>query len=118
MDHRVVGVGDGHDPGAERDLVGAQAVRVAVAGVALVVVEDDRHGVLERGGLLEDDLADARVLDDRPPLGRGQRGRLLEDLLRDGDLADVVEQGGDPDPVDLGLRQLELAGDVDDDRRR
>jgi len=31
----------------------------------LVVVEDDRHGVLERRRLLEDHLADARMLDDR-----------------------------------------------------
>ena len=69
----------------------------------------------ERGRVLEDDLADARVLDDGPPLGRGQRRRLVEDLLGDGDLADVVEQGGDPDPVDLGVGQLELAGHL---RRR
>ena len=48
----------------------AQAERVAVAGEALVVVEDDRHGVPQGGGLLEDDLADPRVLDDGPPLGR------------------------------------------------
>ena len=32
------------------------------------------------------------------------------------DLADVVEQGCDPDPVDLGIGQLELAGHLDDDR--
>ena len=101
VDHRVVGVGDGHDPGAERDLVAAQPVRVAVAGEALVVVEDDRHGVLEGRGLLEDDLADARMLDDRAPLAGGERRRLLEDVLGDRDLADVVEQRGDLDPVDL-----------------
>ena len=89
----------------------AQAERIAVAGVALVVVEDDRHRVLEGGRLLEDDLADPRVLDDRPPLGGRQRGRLLEDLLGDGHLADVVEQGRELDAVDLGLGQLELAGE-------
>jgi hypothetical protein len=65
---------------------------------ALVVVEDDRHGVLERGRLLEDDLADSGVLDDRPPFGRRQRGGLVEDLLRDRDLAEIVEQGRRPDP--------------------
>ena len=95
---------------------GAQAVRVAVAAVALVVVQDDRHGLLERGGLLQDHLADARMLDDRPPLGRRQRGRLLEDVLRDGDLADVVQQRRDPDPVHFGVRQFELSGERDDDR--
>ena len=45
-----------------------------------------------------------------------ERRRLLEDLLGDGDLADVVEERRELDPVDLGLRQLELAGHVDDDR--
>ena len=89
-----------------------------MAGEALVVVEDDRHGVPERGRLLEDDLADARVLDDGPPLRRRERGRLVEDLLGHGDLADVVEQRGDADPVDLGVGQVELAGHLDDDRRR
>ena len=93
--HRVVGVGDRHDPGTERDVAPAQPERIAVARVALVVVEDDRHRLLERGRLLEDDLADPRVLDDRPPLGRRERRRLVEDLLRDRDLADVVEQRGD-----------------------
>ena len=39
-----------------------------------------------------------------------RRRRLLEDLLRHGDLADVVEQRGDAQPVDLGVRQLELLG--------
>ena len=87
-----------------------------MAGVALVVVEDDRHGVLERGRLLEDDLADPRMLDDGPPLGRRERRRLVEDLLGHGDLADVVEQRRDADPVDLGLGQLELARHRDDDR--
>ena len=52
----------------------------------------------------------------RPPLGRRERRGLVEDLLRDRDLADVVEQRGDPDPVDLGLGQLELLGHLDDDR--
>ena len=94
----------------------AQPVRVAVPGEALVVVEDDRHGVLERRRLLEDDLADARVLDDGPPLGRRERRRLVEDRLGHRDLADVVEQRRDADPVDLGVGQLELAGHLDDDR--
>jgi hypothetical protein len=45
-----------------------------------------------------------------------ERARLVEDLLGDGDLADVVEERRDADAVDLGLGQLELAAIVDDDR--
>ena len=104
--HRIVRVGDRDDPGAERDVVAAQPERVAVPGVALVMVEDDRDSVLQGGGLLEDDLADPRMLDDRSPLRRRESGRLVEDLLGNGDLADVVEQGGDSDPVDLGIGQV------------
>ena len=108
--HRVVGVGDGDDARAERDLVGAQAVRVAVAGEALVVVEDDRHRVACSAAACSRMTWPMRgCWTTRPPLGRRQRRRLVEDLLGDGHLADVVEQGGDPDPVDLGLGQLELA---------
>ncbi len=114
--HRVVRVGDRHDPGAERDVVAAQPEWVAVPGVAFVMVQDDRHGVLEGGGLLEDDLADPRMLDDRSPLRRTESGRLVEDLLGNGDLADVVEEGGDPDPVDLGIGQVEARGHRHDDR--
>ncbi len=68
VDHRIVGVGHGQDPGPERDLVRSQPVRIPVRGVALVVMEDDRHNVLEGGRLLQDDLPDARMLDDGPPL--------------------------------------------------
>jgi hypothetical protein len=93
-----------------------QAVRVAVPGEALVVVKDDRDRIAEGGRLLEDDLPDPGVLDDGPPLGRGEGGRLLEDLLGDRDLADVVEEGRDPDPVDLLLGQPEVMGQLDDDR--
>ena len=133
--HGVVGVGDGDDARTERDLVAAQPERIAVAREPLMVVEDERHGLAQGGGLLEDDLGDPGVLDDGPPLGAREGGRLREDLGRDGDLADVAQQGRDPDPVDLGLGQLErdgharrdghghgrrpaaIAGQVRDDRR-
>jgi hypothetical protein len=114
--HRVVRVGDRHDPRAKRDVVAAQPERVAMPGVALVVVKDDRDGVLEGRRLFEDDLSDPGMLDDRSPLGRRQRGRLVEDVLGNGDFSYVVEQGGDPNPVDLGLGQVEAGGHRDDDR--
>ena len=39
--HHVVGVRDGHDARAERDLLARDAGRVAAAGEPLVVVQDD-----------------------------------------------------------------------------
>ena len=122
LDHRVVGVREGHDPGPERDLPAAQAERIALPAEALVVVEHDRHRVLDRRRLLQDDLADAGMLDDRLPLLRGEGGRLLEDLLGEGELPDVVEEGRDPQPVEVGVGQAESATEEDgkgrDQRRR
>src|SRR5690242_10589670 len=43
VDHRLVGVGDGDDARTQRDLFGFQAVGVAGAVEALVVVADDRR---------------------------------------------------------------------------
>ena len=40
--HRVEGVGDGDDAGAERNLLAPEASRIAGAVEALVVVTDDR----------------------------------------------------------------------------
>ena len=74
-DHRLVGVGDGDDARPDRDLRAGEAVRVAATVEPLVVMEHDRGRVADCAGLLEHDLADLRVLDDRPPLGRRERRR-------------------------------------------
>ena len=103
-DHRLVGVGDGDDPRPDRDLLAGEPVRVAAAVVPLVVVEHDRRRVAQRAGLLEDDLADLGVLGDDPPLRLVELARLGEDLVRDRELAQVVEQARRPDPVDLAGR--------------
>ena len=84
---------------------------VAVTTESLVVVEDDLAGLEQAAGLVEDDLADPRMLPDEVPLSRGERARLLQDLLGHRDLADVVEEGSDPDPFDLQVGQLEVPGD-------
>ena len=45
----VVHVGDGHDPGGERDGLALQAVRVAPAVPPLMMVTRDLHGHLQEG---------------------------------------------------------------------
>jgi hypothetical protein len=62
-------------------------MRVSVAAEPLVVMEDDLARLEQSARFVEDDLADARVLLDEVPLGARERVRLLEDLLRNGDLA-------------------------------
>jgi hypothetical protein len=65
---RVPHVGHGHDAGGQGDLLPGQAVGVAGAVVALVVLADHGQGVAERRGPPDDVGADDRVLLDPGPL--------------------------------------------------
>ena len=67
VDHRVVGIRDGNDPGAKRDLLPAQSVGIPGAVEALVVMQHHRNGVTQARCLLEDQLADAGMFTDRLP---------------------------------------------------
>ncbi len=90
----VEGVGDGDDPGFDWDLLAGQAVRVAGAVHALVVVEHAQHLAREAAGGAEDRETELGVGAHDPPLGFGQRAPLVQDLRRDPQLAHIVEQAG------------------------
>ena len=102
----------------ERDVLAGEAVRVAAAVVALVRGADDEPDAREQAAhALEHPLPlDGVGLHDRPLLVV-ERARLVDDLVRDRDLADVVQQraelGGaagvlvDPEPVGDGHGELD-----------
>ena len=98
--HRVVRVGDEDDPGAERDVVPADPIRIAGAVPALVVVQ---HPVGDRvdAEALEHAEADLRVALEHEPLGLGERAGLAQDLLGDRELAEVVQAAGEACQLDL-----------------
>ena len=104
---RVEVVHDGEDARAERNLVGLEAGRVALAVEALVVAEDERrHRIGERHAA--DDLgADLRVDADLLELLLRERSRLGEDVLGDRELADVVQERRRLHALDLGVRHAE-----------
>src|SRR5688500_4014563 len=60
VDHRLVGVGNGDDARAERDVLAAQPVGVAGAIEALVVVANDRREGARGAQRTDDLLADLR----------------------------------------------------------
>jgi hypothetical protein len=78
-------IGDGEDACGQRDLVGGQAKWVAAAVGALVVGDDPVADVVEAG--------------------------LAQDGVRDADLADVVQESGEADALDLGGWQVQPASD-------
>src|SRR5512133_1027793 len=102
--HRVPGVAREDDAGPERDALAGQAVGVAAAVPAFVAGAPDPADGAQRLGRADDALADDRVLADEAPLGVVERAGLVQDRVRDGDLADVVQLGGaDHDVEVLGI---------------
>ena len=93
------------------DLLAGGAVRVAGAVPALVVVADGVGPGAEPGADGDELAADERVLPERLPLLVGGLAGLVEDLGCDRELADVVEEGGPVEPVEVGLGELEPLAD-------
>src|SRR5947209_4443480 len=98
--HRVEGVGDEQDARGERDLGAPQTVWIAVTVPALVVVE---HPVRDPADTerVEHAEGDLGVPLDDLALCLAEGVGLAQDLLGDGDLADVVQDPGEPDVLDL-----------------
>ena len=80
-DDGVVGIGERDDAGTQRDGLAAQAIGVAGAVPALVVVADDRREVARQSQRVADALADLGVLAHDAELVVGERPRLVEDVL-------------------------------------
>src|SRR5918992_4082708 len=93
-DHRVERLAHSDDASAERDLLALELVGIARSVPPLVRRADEPSDLAERRGGVQDALADQRVATDELPLLVRQRAGLLEDLLRDRDLADVVDLRG------------------------
>ena len=111
--HRVEGVACGDDPGADRDLLAGQAVRVPVSVPALVVSADDDARLLQNA---PDPVEHALALDGvcahdihlfvcEPP-------GLVDDFVRHRDLPDVVEQRPELEVPQLSLVQAESLADL------
>ena len=110
--HRVVRVADEDDPRLERDLLAGEPVRIAGAVPALVAVAHDRADLLEPVDRSDDPLAELGMGLDDQPLRLGQATGLREDLARDADLADVVEERSELEPLQRPLVEAERLADA------
>src|SRR6266545_2734456 len=111
--HRVVRVGDREDARGDRDLLAAEAARVAAAVEPLLVREHHLGGALEEVDRAEDVIADLRVALHLAPLGVVELPGLQEDRVGHADLADVVEEGAAPEIRQLALLEADAARDGD-----
>ena len=105
---RVETVDDSQYSRANRDLFSAQAGRIAHAIPALVMAPDERRHRAGERHRAHDLRAHLRVDLHLPPLVRRERAGLGQDVLGNGQLADIVKQRRDLDRLRVQLRELEL----------
>ena len=105
-------VADEDDPSLDRDLLAGFAVGIALAVPTLVAPAHDRPHLGEAVDRLEDPLAELRVHLDDAPLVLRQRPRLEQDARRHADLADVVEERAELQPLQRRRVEAELAADA------
>src|SRR5262249_26470081 len=115
--HRVEGIGDGEQPGLDRNSASAQSRRVAVSVPPLVMEEDVREGVVEAAHLDDESGAGGRVASNLGELlGREPTG-LPEQLRPNLHLADVVQRRGPAKRADAVTLPAELERDGLGERR-
>ena len=109
--HGVVGVAGEDQARLERDLLAAQSIRIAGPVPALVARADHlADPTQEASNPIEHELPLDRVRLHDLELRVGEGRRLVQDLLGNGDLADVVEQRGELDLLAVLLPDPELVG--------
>src|ERR1019366_9188518 len=91
--HGLVGVTRGDDAGTKGNCGAGQTVGVTVAVPAFVTGSDESGDGPAGWGGVEDAFTDDGVLVHELPFGVVQRPGLIQDFIRDGELADVVELG-------------------------
>src|SRR3989344_2515355 len=91
--HGLVGVDEGHDPGADRDLLAFQARGVAGPVPAFLVVEQDGHERREELDVRHHVSGDPGMALDLLVLLGSELARLFQDGLRHADLPHAVDHG-------------------------
>ena len=95
------------DAAGERYLVAGEPVRIAAAIPALVRVANHARDRSHLGHRAQHALPDHGVLADDVPLVVVQRARLVQDLRRHRELADVMQLGGRRKTVELLVAEAE-----------
>ena len=117
-DRRVVGpvgrervevVGDADHSGAKWNFISLEAGRVSATIPSFVMAQNKRGDRVGKRNGTDDRRSHLRVDADLLKLLWAERARLREDVLRDRELADVVQQGRGLDGLGLGFRHAHRA---------
>ena len=111
--HRREGDADADDPGADRDVLAGEALRVAAAVEALRHGGDRRRDAGEPGRRRDDLGAGHGVVADQLDLGRVERTLLFQHRFGHRQQPDVLQLRGEEDVVDGRFVEAEPTGDRD-----
>ena len=92
IDHGVIGVHHGDHTGQKRNALPAQAIRISLAVPPLVMVQDILRDPLQLRIAVGDLIALFRVGTQDLPFFFRELSRLIQDLQRNADLADVMQR--------------------------
>src|SRR5713101_4402971 len=107
----VVGVSDGDDARAQRNLSAVEGIRVTGAVEELVVMLDHLRDARDGAERLENLGAEVHVGLHGLPLLRIERAALIQYGLRDAHLSDIVEHSRQPDLFHVGIVHAQRLGD-------
>lgn len=110
--HGVESIDKPDDAGGKGDLFAGESVRIPAAVPAFVVVEHTGEHILKRGDIAEDAVPDFGVKLDGVELFVSQASGFAEHFFGDTDFADIVDQPGNVDALDLFSRQAVGLGET------
>ena len=90
-------VDDGEDARGERDIVSAQAVRIAGTIPALMMIKRDHEAFLEKLDILKKVMRQLWVLAHAAPFVFGKAIGFVQDRIRNPHFADVMQERASPE---------------------
>ena len=103
----IVVIDNRQDARAHRDLIAGESLRVAFTIPALVVAQDQRGDRIGKRDAGDDFRSHLRVDADLLEFFLRERARLRQNVLGHGQLADIVQQRGGLDPLDLRVGEAD-----------
>ena len=110
--HRLDHVGHRDDSGFQQNLLSGQALRVPRSVEALVMLSNGFRNRPWKWHLLYDLVAELGMFSDEGHLKRGEASRMGKDFGRNSDLAEVMDDGREPEPVDTLFRKSHPPGNA------
>src|SRR5882762_496923 len=116
-DHGVERIGDGKDPGTERNLFALQSARIAGTVEKLLMCKNDFCRVTQERNADQHVVADFAMFTHFPFFSVVQRTGFAQDTVWDSHLTDIVEKSGTRQDGQIGVRHGHGSGDRYAERR-